>query len=348
MKKIFLSIAVVIVCAFAFWFAHSDFGFNPNYSVAIVNTKSGVFDTKVECYDNDLNLVQRKKIYMSMVGKCLTSVNEKKYMLSSGTDLLPCKKVLELNSETGKATKYDVGQSFNLAMTANDKYVFTSNAVPGAATIIRCDKSSGEIIKLELPKVIGAGLFIFDDNILYAFADDSDTHVSNLYIIDPDQMKILKTIDIKDKGYHHDQCVKVEDDLYFLDGFTYNGVTDGQPISENRLVKFNTKTYQFETIEIGLAPEKLVHSGDYLYITYDGYSTNPKMITLYNLKTGEQTQKELQNYIDYIAVDAKNQKLYSTDRHKLYQYDLKTFELLKSVEPDSSAKGFFIKSMFVK
>ncbi len=348
MKKIFLSVAVVIVCVFVFWFAHSDFGFDPNYSVAIVNTKSGVFDTRIEYYDNDLNLVQREKIYMSMVGDCLTSVNEKKYMLSNGTDMLPCKKVLELNSETGATKKYDVGQSFNLAMTANDKYVFASNSAPGAATVIRCDKLSGDIKKLEIPEVMVNGLFIFDDNILYAFGGLSGTQVSNLYIVDPDHMKILKTIDIKDKGYYQEQCVKVGDDLYFLDSRNYNGVTNGHPNIENKLVKFNTKTYQFETIEIGLAPDKLVHSGDYLYITYDGHNPNTKMITLYNLKTGEQTQKELQNYIDYIAVDEKNQKLYSTDRNKLYQYDLKTFELLKSVEPDSSAKGFFISAMFLK
>ena len=348
MKKIFLSIAVVIVSVLAFWFAHSDFGFNPNYTVAIVNTKSGVFDTKVDYYDNDLNLVQRKKIYMSMVGRCLTSVNEKKYMLSSGTDFFPCKNVLEINTETGATKKYDIGQYDNLCMTASDKYVFASRATPASATIARCDKSNGEIKTLEIPKIRARGLFIFDDDILYMFGDNPEEQFSNFYIMDSEQMKVLKTIDIKDKGYIHEQCVKVGDDLYFLDGRTFNGVTDGHSISENRLVKFNTKTYKFETIEIGYASEKIVYSGDYLYITYDGYSTNPKMITLYNLKTGEQTQKELQNYIDYIAVDAKNQKLYSTDRHKLYQYDLKTFELLKSVEPDSSAKGFFIRTMFVK
>lgn len=348
-KKIFFISITVILCVVAYFVLHSNIGFKPDFAVAEINSGFYKFNSEIRYYDEDLNLIYTQSLPFCRLGKHLMSLKDKRLMLSDGNDWIGCRDVIEVDTNSGKIKKYYVDQGRNLAMTSNDKYVFASYSARDSI-ISRCDKNNGEIRKMSIPKDIVGCLYLADDNLMYAFGGNSHYETSNLYIIDPEQLKILKTFDIKDKGYYQKECMKIGDDLYFLNYCTFEKVKNGTKcLPAAKLTKFNTKTYKFEDVNIEKWPRQFVRFGDTLYIAHDKEIYDESdTITLYNLKTGELTIKKLENGNGYIVVDEKNQKLYSPGAGKLSQYDLKTLKLIKSVDIHSKDDDKYCSALFIK
>ena len=350
LKKIILSFGALAVCALLFLFAHSNFGFNPNYSIGVIKTNTKRFDSAISYYDENLNLLFTRKLFLCDLtnwGNCFLDLGNKKYMLSNGTYWIGCPDAIELDSQTGKIKKYYADANCSLAMTANDRYIFTTYSAFDAI-INRCDKRTGELKKMTVPGSC-QGMCADENNILYAFGGDSHRLISNLYIIDAEKMEVLKTFDIRDKGYYQEQCMKIGDDLYFLNYIRFRWKGDFNGEACHTLTKFNTKTYEFHDIEIGKKPLQLVKSENYLYITYSYRDSEPVKLTVYNTKDGSLKTSELSNDNAYIAVDGKNKRLYSTAGMYLNQYELPSLKLLKRIDSlgkdreKYSARVVFIK-----
>ena len=193
-KKIFFALFTVIFIVGTYCLLHSNIGFRPDFTVAIIETGMNKLKSEIRYFDEDLNLIYVQSLSFARLGKKFMDLDEKKLMLSGGTDWIGCKYVIELDTNNGKIKKYYVDQAYNLAMTANDKYVFASYTAKDSS-ISRCNKRTGQIKKMSVPDVFVDCLYISDDNLLYVFGGDATNEKSNLYIIDPEELKILKTFD---------------------------------------------------------------------------------------------------------------------------------------------------------
>ena len=199
LKRISTILGALVICALLFLFLYSNFGFNPNYVVGVVDSNSDKFDSAISYYDENLNLLYTRKLFLANLtsyGDLFVDFRKKKYMLSRGTHWIPCRDAIELDSSTGKIRKYDIGIRHNLAMTVNDKYIFTTYSAFDAH-IQRCNKETGALKEVIIPGICD-GMYAENNNILYALAGDSHRVISNLYIIDAEKLEILKTVDIRD------------------------------------------------------------------------------------------------------------------------------------------------------
>ena len=334
LKKIILIIGALVLCALLFLFAHSNFGFNPNYTIGVIKSSTEEFDSAISYYDENLNLLYSRKLFLCSLtnnSRCFVDLGKKKYMLSDGTYWIGCPDAIELDSQTGKIKKYYADANCSLAMTANDRYIFTTYSAKDAY-IHRCDKKTGELKKMTISGSCD-GMYLDNNNVLYAFGGDSDRVISNLYIIDAEKMKILKTFDVKDKGFYQRQCIKIGDDLYFLNSIKFYKGNKGEGEKCHTLTKFNTKTYEFEDIDIDMIPRKMVRFEDNLYISSNDDLSND-ILAVYNTKTGEVEKKTVEEKSAYchMAVDEKNKKLYTTSGTYLRQYDLPSLRLLKKID----------------
>ena len=193
----------------------------------------------------------------------------------------------------------------------------------------RYEKKTGE-----LKEMISTGscraMYVGDDGILYAFGCNPRKVASNLYMIDAEKMEIIKTFDIRDKGYYQEECMKSGDDSYFLNYARYTDGNKSQSTPCQTLTRFNTKTYEFKDIDLGFVPHKMKRFKDLIFIS-DNKRSSCKIV-IYNTKTEEVETKELNYHASYMSVDEKNKKLYGLGNGYLCKYDLPSFKLMRKID----------------
>ena len=105
-KKIFFALFTVIFIVGTYCLLHSNIGFRPDFTVAIIETGMNKLKSEIRYFDEDLNLIYVQSLSFARLGKKFMDLDEKKLMLSGGTDWIGCKYVIELDTNNGKIKKY--------------------------------------------------------------------------------------------------------------------------------------------------------------------------------------------------------------------------------------------------
>ncbi len=351
-KKFPILLCIIIFFAlFNFFDARIELKkYPPDFKIAVVQVSSAKLKSFISFYDDNLNQISTMKINLGGLAQCWDwpkNFNGKVYLNVKGTDLWLKSHIAEFDLANGKIKLHDVKQKFNTCSALDEKNIFVANC-DGNANIVKYNLSAHKKNKLTIPNMYITHMKIYE-NVLYAFGNFScPADKSFLYLIDKNDMRLLKTVDITNCGLAQYDSIKINDELYFSN-YTQ---TDkfGNEIKNNSLGKYNLKTGKLEKINLQhVCPKQLLRLENNLIISHEDWHQNGKYLSIYDTQTGKIKSVELKNapYQIYLLDD----KLYSIDRQKLYKYDLKSFQLEKEVDLQTQqkcGKDFFISAFFTK
>lgn len=350
-KKVLILISVVLIFFAIFYIKNiPSEKYHQEFKFAVVQTSSVKLKSYISFFDENLNQISSMKINCGGLSQCwdFPKINDGKvFMNVKGTDLWIKSQIAEFNLANGKYRLHNVHQKFNTCFAVDGKNIYAANCTTNT-NIIKYEIDSHKIKKLVIPNMYITHMKIYD-NKLFSFGNFSVTKPNAfIYMINPDTMQIIKSIDITQCGLGQYDSVKICDDIFFTN---YSQLKNEEWLSEidsNILGKYNLKTGETEKIILNApCPKQILRFENKLIISHEDWHQNGKYLSIYNLNTREKKLIEIENspYQIYLY---KN-KIYSIDRKKIYRYDANTFKLEKQTDLDTQnnfGKDFFISGFF--
>lgn len=316
-------------------------------AIGVVETKSNMAQSRMVFYDDSLNEIGSlpfQEAQMEQVWGNVSQVGDAVYLAPFGDFKTGAgHEVLEISLANGTTTRHDVGESVLAGCAATDRFAFAYNNLNGAASLIRCDKQTGETKKIEIPEDIitnvtcteGKVWAFADREVSSASPDPSSTNVEEqgmLYCYDND-LNLLDTFDLSTFGSGIYRTL-VKDNRIF---FTRVGGSEGKTTST--LGVFDTATGKLATVSLDHAyANGLALDGNKLYISYCDViadRSSAYAISVYDLNDGSLNTHEVP--LAPVEIAVSRGKLYVLDsfNRQLAVLDPATCEVLHTVEVSS-------------
>jgi hypothetical protein len=260
-------------------------GYNPNYTVAVIQTSQQTAPTFIDYYDKDLNLVASLEYPYALIqspwGKPET-YDDTVYMTPQGTAFgLDSSVVAALDLKTGKVKNLNAEGGVS-NVSANERYVFAA-AFGGMG---RIDKKTGEVLSIEqsgylFPFAYGDKVYVFN-----AMRPDDYAHAW-LYIMNED-LELLEEIDFGADSYVTQPTGFIGNKLYFASTFG----DDEMPWED---MEWNLSYYSIEDNKVhtlttvkGMRLEFVASIEDKLYVMATGDTTGDTLnkILIIDKRTG--------------------------------------------------------------
>ena len=327
------------------------FNNNLDYKIGVVQTSSAKLKSYINFFDEELNLLDTKKIYCAGLSHCWDFpkvFGKKVFMNIKGTDFLLKTKVLELDFKNKKYELFDVKQKFNNCMAVDKKIknVYVANCV-GDTNILKYNIKSKEKKRIVINDIYITQMKVYG-NELFAFGNFFYPEPKSfIYIINTHSMKVIKKINISDYGLGQYDFIKINNYLFFTSQSQAKKNIDGQNYFEcdnNILYKYDLAKNKIKKIELLAAcPKQIFYYNNKLIISHDDWHNGQKNLSVYDLKTHETKLVDLKVSPYQIWLD-KN-KIYLTDRQKIFRYSADNFNCEKKY--DLAKKNYYDNSFFV-
>ena len=355
MKKNNILILLILIFMLFFFCRGNNLNkiFKYDFKIAVIQTSSTKFKSYLSLFDKDLNFISRVKINYGGLSHCWDfpkSIENKIFINIKGTDFLLKSKILELDFEKKKYKIHDVGQKFSTCFCVDKKNIYAANCT-GSANIVKHNLKKNINQKLIIPESYITHMKIYDGK-LFAFGNFFHNQIKNfIYIIDADNLKIIKKIDIKKFGAGQYDLLKIGDNIFF-GGLSQIKKTGKNFIeSENNILcKLNLRDNQIKKIYLNeISPKQILLYKNKLIISHDDWHQNKKNLSVYNLHTNEKKLIKIKNFPYQIWLD-KN-KIYSVDQKKICKYNADNFLLEKEINLETKKNlgdNFFISGFFIR
>lgn len=249
------------------------------------------------------------------------------------------KNVLEFNLSNNTYNIYEI-QTGILSIAASEDYIFTTYSPINGSILTKYNKlKNSKEVTLELPGLVHN--MNLADGSLYAFSgSDNNDGTSIISIIDPDTLKIKKTIEDK-------SGTSIFDSKYSNGAIYFTHLLKSDLIPSKLLSKLNVNDNTIANIELDENyPYQIKEYGDNLYIShYEPQNRIGNKLTIFNTLTNDKKVVSFNHILRQI--DIKDGMLYAFDLKKIYIYDLNNFKLLKEFEVTPERKNYEAKGFFL-
>ncbi|GAA0697012.1 hypothetical protein GCM10008904_01300 [Paraclostridium ghonii] len=311
------------------------------YKYGVIYSSIDSNKSKLYTYDNDGKYVSNKDIdaggiTLSSFMKFGVNVGDYIYYGCPISENKGNNYILQLNTNTLEDKKIKSDKITPTHFSVNDKYAYSGLSTLTTTYLSKTDLNKNEV--LNSTEIQGQGIFMTqDDKNLYAITiiHDLNPH-GKVYILDKDNFKVSKTIDLPDLTFIIDAKI-IDNNMYILPN------RDGKDNLSNKLIKLNLNDFSINTIDLPFDNLFKLHSDDNnLYVveaSYNGYETKNRIakINLQNMKIDVFNSKN-NNQTSYIVKD----EFISSDGEKIYIYDTKNFKLIKEFKLDKVKDQKFV------
>lgn len=237
--------------------------------------------------------------------------------------------IMEYDFHKGKIKKHDTGLQNMNNITIDDDYVYGVNTMNLVSNIVKCNRETKKVSKIEIPEVYISYITIYG-NELFAFGekDGGDELESYLYILDSNTLDILNKIDITNIGFGQYYTVMKDNKLYFPTSYSMED-EGNQPI--NKLSEYNRASGEFKTYDLKENfPFQIMEYKDKLLIThFDPVGVEGNKISLFNPDDGSSEIIELKHNVEQLDLDGE--EIIILGNGYLYRYN-KDFLLIDDVK----------------
>ncbi len=349
-KVIFISIILVLSvlsgCSEA-----NIMGKSSNYRYGVIETTGQENRTYISFYNDDLEKLGEESFKYGSMGDGFSLpivfdnnmfivpkgiYNKKELTFVMGYDL-----------DKGKVEKYDTGLQNMNNITVGEDYIYGVNTMNNISNIVKCNRSTKELLKKEIPETYISYIEIYGDE-LFAFGEieKEGKMKSYLYIFDSNTLDILEKIDISDIGFGQYYTAMKDNKLYFPTAFLIEGVED-QPT--NKLSEYSRESREIRTYDLKENyPFQIMEYKDRLLIThFDPVAVKGNMISIFDIKDGSSEVIEFNHNIEQLELDGEN--IIILGDGYLHKYD-SNFSLINSIKVvnDRDSNCYYYTTGFFK
>lgn len=334
-KRIFMSLGIIIVIFFVIIILMGcDISGNNEVdmkegSVGVIEIADGKQHSYIGWYDDNLKYKGRSKIMIPNIASTGCKSLRKDgfiYLVSGNTKNSSKSTVVSINlKEKSRFKVYNSSKYINDITVDGDLYTTSCEYLGTNVSFIEKivdktqKKSSLSIKDIVISKIYASGHRLYAIGFGYNEYKDSERVFSKLYVIDTDNMRVLKSIDVSDKVIDATDMMLVKDDLYIAARTKRD--ENGEEVENKSLISMNIKTYCWSNRYVGgnigqfvgchKVPSLICNTEakenkrnndnerqDSYYImftNYDAVLDEGNVIYSFNLDTGHLSKKEVPN-----------------------------------------------------
>lgn len=336
-KRIFMSLGIIIVIFFVIIILIGcDICGNNNVDmkeecVGVIEIADGKQHSYIGWYDDNLQYKGRSKIKIPNITSTGCKSLRKDgfiYLVSGNTKNSSKSTVVSINlKDKSRYKAYNSSKYINDITADGDLYTTSCEYLGTNVSFIEKivdktqKKASLSIKDIVISKIYATGHRLYAIGFGYNEYKDSERVFSKLYVIDTDNMRVIKSIDVSDKVIDATDMMLVEDDLYIAARTKRN--ENGEEVENKSLISMNIKTYCWSNRYVGenigqfvgcnrisslnrnTEPKESKSNNrndgqDAYYImftNYDAVLDEGNIIYSFNLDTGHLSKKEVPNIV---------------------------------------------------
>jgi hypothetical protein len=330
----------------------SNKSINEEYSYAVINSTMTKDKSMISLYDENGKFIKDKKIKYGGVVFCGFKetpeyLGEDVFITDPAINRHSNNYTLKINKNTLNASEVpSTSANSPTFFTIDDKYLYSGSASPYETNLDKTDIKTNEVVKTGKVDVDGGVSITQKDDKLYLVSDGYENEKMKMYlsVLNKESLKLENKISLG--GGEKWDSEKIIGKYIWI---TKNMDEKGNLSKE--ILKVNIEDFTIDTIKLPFEDLfQTLSCNEYIYITQNypppGRSTE-NIVARINTKNNKVDIFKLKNKLSISQIDEGRNEFISTDREKMYIYDLEDFTFKKSFEiskyDDLLFSSFFIK-----
>ncbi|MDR1773319.1 MAG: hypothetical protein LBR30_00360 [Clostridioides sp.] len=307
---------------------------NEEYKYAVISSTMTKDKSIISLYDENGKFIKDKKIKYGGVGfsgfkESPDYIGDDVFMMAPAIYAHTNNYTLKINKNTLKASEVPAtSPNTSTFFTTDDKYLYSGSASPYETNLDKTDIKTNKIVKTAKVNVDGGVSITQKDDKLYLVSYGYENEKIKMYlsVLNKESLKLENKIDL---GYGDKwDTEKITENYIWI---TKNSDEKGNLLDE--VLRVNIKDFRIDKIKLPFKDlYQTLNLNDYIYVTQNdpqGQETD-NLIARINIKNNDIETFKLKNDLSICQIDENKNEFISTDREKMYIYNLDDFTLKKS------------------